>query len=100
MIHSILFMNISSFVFSDFFTLESFDMLEPCAVLNLLCHRQIVFQVTGFCNFSNALKAGYHEQSKTHRTRSMVKKTKTRELLLMKYIKISKLPIRLHHKTM
>ena len=61
MIQSILFMNISSFVFSDFFTLESSDMLGPCAVLNLLCHRQIVFQVTGFYNFSNAVKAGYHE---------------------------------------
>ena len=30
----------------------------------------------------------------------MVKKTKTSELLLMKYIKISKLSIRLHHETM
>ena len=30
----------------------------------------------------------------------MVKKTKTSELLLMKYIKILKLPIRLHHENM
>ena len=53
------------FYFSSvFFTYQLifvFDLFDPCTVLNILCHRPLLFPSFCFFYFSDAVKAGYRE---------------------------------------